>query len=243
MGRRVPSRGRVAGLAVQHRAETRRAGVRDVEEPEGDPDGRRRGVDGVRARYRERRPAHRRDQPVARSAGAPQAGGQPLHQLDRRARRAHRQAAVASAARAQRFARLGCHARDADLQRDDQRRDAAAGGDRGQGRHAARARSRNASRPVRDADDDARERGDAGDHDAAARLSRRARRESVERARVQPRHEPSLRAGGGLVRDVLGVRAGPVHPGQAVHGRQDQISIRRRRPRGGSPPWTRRPAP
>ena len=47
-----------------------------------------------------------------------------------------------------------------------------------------------------------------------------------------PRHEPALRAGGRLVRDVLVVRAGPLHSRQAVHGRHDAISIRRRKAQG-----------
>ena len=73
---------------------------------------------------------------------------------------------------------------------------------------------------------------DAGDHDAAARVSWRARRQPVERSRVQPRHQPALRAGGRLVRDVLGVRAGALHPGQDATWAAEPISIRRTKAQG-----------
>ena len=42
LGRRVPRRRRIAGVALQHRAEAGRARLRDVEEPEGNSGGRRR---------------------------------------------------------------------------------------------------------------------------------------------------------------------------------------------------------
>ena len=92
----------------------------------------------------------------------------------------------------------------------------------GQGRDASRAGPRHAQGGLRDARHDARERRYSGVVLAAQSLPRRPRRQPVERSRVQSRHQPALRAGRGLVRDVLGVRAGPVHSGQALHGRQDR---------------------
>ena len=222
LGRRVPRGRRIAGVALQHRAETGRARLRHLEEPERDSRRRRLGVDDVRDRHRERRHARRRDEPVARSAGAPPAGRQPLHELRRRPRRAHRQAALASSARAQRLARLGRDACHADVHHDDQRRDAPRDHHGRQGRHAARDRPRHASGAVRDAGDDARERRDPRVVLAAPRVPRRARRQPVERPGLQPGHERALRARGGLVRDVLVVRAGPLHSGQELHGRQDR---------------------
>src|SRR5438874_2370124 len=59
MGRRISRLRWHTGLAVQHRAEAGRAGVRHVEESEGDPDGRQRRVDVVCARHRERRSSRR----------------------------------------------------------------------------------------------------------------------------------------------------------------------------------------
>ena len=91
--------------------------------PKGIPDRRRVGLDDVRARHRQRAIMHvAGHQSGARSPGPPPSGRQPLHQLDCRARRPHRQAALAPAARAQRLARLGRDPRDADLHHDGQRR-------------------------------------------------------------------------------------------------------------------------
>ena len=80
--------------------ETRRARFRDVGHLEGHSVRRRRRVDAFALDTGDRRAARRRDQSVAGSAGALATWRQSLHQLDRRARRAHRQAALAQTARA-----------------------------------------------------------------------------------------------------------------------------------------------
>jgi putative pyrroloquinoline-quinone binding quinoprotein len=93
---------------------------------------------------------------------------------------------AASAARAERLARLGRDARHAAPDNDGQRYNATSRDDDREGRHAPGAGPRDPRRSLRDTRDDARERGDSRDHDATACVSGRARWEPVERTGVHP---------------------------------------------------------
>ena len=137
-GRRCARRAGVAGVArsgdrrdpveVVHDAETRRARHRDVaQRTDG---GERRGHAVAAAHLRSRAEpalrAHRQPQPGARRPAA--ARRQPLHRVDRRARRGYRQDGVAFPGLAARHPRLGRHAGAGALRRRDRREAAQAAG-------------------------------------------------------------------------------------------------------------------
>ena len=127
-----------------------------------------------RSRFHDARPARR----------------QPLYELDPRAGRAHRRLSQSLLARARRLSRLG--PRRCAGPRDNEIRQTRRRG-RAEGRPAPRVRPGEQQEAVRHADHHAAERYDAAVDDAAPLLPGLLGRHRMERACLQPGHEPVLR--------------------------------------------------
>ena len=161
-------------------------------------DYRRRHVDQLHARCGARTAvrARRQSRSGLRQRRAPRR--QPLYELDPRSRCEDRHLSQPLLARAGRLPRLGSRRRSGPRHHQGRQARRRRGAQR---RPAPRLRPGDRPEALRDGDHDARERGRAAVDDAHALLPGRGRRDRMERAGLQPRHEPVLQRHRRLVRD------------------------------------------